>query len=118
METIRQKKIASLLQKKLSYLFNNNKLFNDILIIDINKVDISYNLELAKIYISFFPNIENKFLSKINIFYNKYYKKKLSKIIRYQIKKIPKIIFYLDNSLYNINFLEKELKREGENIIK
>lgn len=117
METIRQKKLASLLKKKLSKLFNSNKIHKDILIIDINNVYISSDLNLAKVYISIFPYIKNEFLYKIQNHYSKYYKKKLSQMIRYQIKKIPNIIFYLDYSLYNMNFLEKELKRDGENPI-
>lgn len=114
MITIKQNKLASLLKQKLSNLFHNK--YN--IIININRVYISSDFKIAKIYISCLPEQNNNFIYQLQRLYNKYYKYKLIQLIRYNIKKLPILIFYLDYSLYHMNTVDQALKREGEILIK
>tara|TARA_B100001027_G_C15962135_1_gene196047 strand:- start:89 stop:451 length:363 start_codon:yes stop_codon:yes gene_type:complete len=120
MESQRQKKISSLIQKDISNIiqaFFRDKTRSNFLV-SITKVKVSQDLSASKIYLSVFPSINNtsalEVLSK-----NKFdIKKKLSSLIKNQLRIMPEISFYIDDSLEYIEDISKALKGENDNPIK
>ncbi len=115
MESQRQKRISSLIQKDISNIiqtFFREKTRSNFLV-SITKVKVSQDLSLSKIYLSVFPSINNTNVkNKFDI------KKKLSFLIKNQLRIIPEISFYIDDSLDYIDNIDKALKGEGNNPIK
>jgi len=117
MESIRQKKITTLIQEKMAEIFRR-EISGQTRLISVSQVRISPDLRLAKIYLSIFP-VENKeqiFLHIANR--STYYKNLLARCIRNQLRGIPELDFRLDNSLDNLENVDRELRGEGENPIK
>ena len=120
MESQRQKKISSLIQKDASNIIQ--RFFRDKtrsnLIVSVTKVIISPDLSISKIYLSVFPSanfskvtdILNKSKSKI--------RKKLSSLLKHQLRVIPDIDFFTDDTLDYIDKIDEVLKGGGENPIK
>ena len=120
MESQRQKKISSLIQKDISNIiqsFFRDKTRSNFLV-SITKVKVSQDLSLSKIYLSVFPSINN--ISVLEILNkNKFdIKNKLSSLVKNQLRIMPEISFYIDDSLDYIDNIDKALKGEGDNPIK
>ena len=120
MESQRQKKISSLIQKDISNIiqsFFRDKTRSNFLV-SITKVKVSEDLSISKIYLSVFPSINN--ISVLEILNkNKFdIKNKLSSLVKNQLRIIPEISFYIDDSLDYIDNIDKALKGEGDNPIK
>ena len=120
MESQRQKKISSLIQKDISNIiqsFFRDKTRSNFLV-SITKVKVSQDLSVSKIYLSVFPSF-NK-ISVLEILNkNKFdIKNKLSSLVKNQLRIIPEISFYIDDSLDYIDNINKALKGEGDNPIK
>jgi ribosome-binding factor A len=99
METIRQQKVARLLQKELGEMFTKNEISIQAgIMISITQVRMSPDLGIAKVYVSLFPAddkseaIENlrKQASEVRFI--------LGKKVRKQLRHIPTLNFYLDDS--------------------
>ena len=120
MESQRQKRISSLIQKDISNIiqtFFREKTRSNFLV-SITKVKVSQDLSLSKIYLSVFPSANNTGVLEI-LNQNKFdIKKKLSFLIKNQLRIIPEISFYIDDSLDYIDNIDKALKGEGNNPIK
>ena len=119
MNSQRQKKVCSLLQKEMSYIFqkairfsgSSNKL------VSITKVKISPDLTIAKVYVSIYPS-KNKDNWMRGLRENaSRVKHALSQKLKNELRVIPDLAFYLDDSLDYIEKIESSLK-EGENPIK
>jgi len=120
MESQRQKKISSLIQKDISNIiqsFFRDKTRSNFLV-SITKVKVSQDLSVSKIYLSVFPTV-NK-ISVLEILNkNKFdIKNKLSSLVKNQLRIIPEISFYIDDSLDYIDNIDKALKGESDNPIK
>lgn len=117
MESIRQKKITALIQQEMAEIFRYET-SGQTGLISVSQVHISPDLGLAKLYLSIFP-IENKkeILSRINE-QSTYYRNLLARRIRNHLRKIPELNFRLDNSLDDLERVDRELRGEGENPIK
>ena len=120
MESQRQKKISSLIQKDISNIiqsfFRDKTRVN--LIISVTKVSVSQDLSVSKIYLSVFPSAN---FSKVIDVLNKNkseIRKKLSSLLKHQLRVIPDIIFFKDDSLDYIDKIDQALKGGGENPIK
>ena len=120
MESQRQKRISSLIQKDISNIiqtFFREKTRSNFLV-SITKVKVSQDLSLSKIYLSVFPSKNNASILEI-LNKNKFdIKKKLSVLIKNQLRIIPEISFYIDDSLDYIDNIDKALKGEGNNPLK
>ena len=119
MESQRQKKISSLIQKDISNIiqsFFRDKTRSNFLV-SITKVKVSQDLSISKIYFSVFPSINNiSVLDMLNK--NKCdIKNKLSSLTRNLLRIIPEVSFYIDDSLDYIDNIDKSLKGEGDNPI-
>ena len=112
MESQRQKKISSLIQKDISNIiqsfFRDKTRVN--LIISVTKVSVSQDLSVSKIYLSVFPSAN---FSKVIAVLNKNkseIRKKLSSILKHQLRVIPDIIFFKDDSLDYIDKIDEALR--------
>ena len=112
-ESPRQRKIATALQKELATMLQeeirNQGVSN--LILSITNVDVTFDLSLAKVYLSIFPKdkAEN---------YLKGIKENLSQIkhgmsqrMKSQLRRMPHFYFYIDDSLDYLEGIEKALNQ-------
>ena len=111
MESIRQQKIARLLQKEIGEIFNRGEVKPvDGGMLSITGVRVSPDLGIARIYVSIFPSNEPKEdLEKL---------KSQSSEVRYhlgkragkQLRHIPELHFYLDDSFDYAEKIDELLK--------
>jgi len=122
MESVRQQKVARLIQKEMADIFlkESRMLFGNVFI-SITTVRMSPDLSVAKLYLSIML-IEDKksFLKQIQA-QSKPLRKLLGDCIRKQVRIIPEIIFYLDDNVDYANHMDNVIskitipKKEDEN---
>ena len=118
-ETPRQRKIATVLQRELSLMLQEDlrkKGANNI-VISITKVSVTVDLSLAKIYISIFPKTETeKYFNSIqeNLFQINH---EMSSRMKNQLRKMPKFSFFIDDSLDYIEGIEKAISKPDNPIL-
>ncbi len=111
MESIRQNKIARLLQKELAEIFRKkSKNLFDGKLITVTVVRVTPDLSLAKVYLSVFPYKENDDFFPIANNNVKNIRNSLGKKIRHQLRIVPELAFYHDDSLDYIENISKLLK--------
>lgn len=118
METNRQKKIGTLLQKDLVDILQGEVRKNNIsnLIISISKVNVTSDLSIAKVYLSIFPTDKGDELLAAIRSNTPLIKHDLSQRVKMQLRKVPNLIFYIDDSLDQIEKIDQELKGENNPI--
>ncbi len=118
METNRQKKIGTLLQKDLVDILQGEIRKNNIsnLIISISKVNVTSDLSIAKVYLSVFPSEKSGEILAAVRSNAPLIKHDLSQRVKMQLRKVPNLIFYVDDSLDQIEKIDKELKGENNPI--
>ncbi|MDV6169679.1 30S ribosome-binding factor RbfA [Flavobacterium sp. DG1-102-2] len=118
METNRQKKIGALLQNDLVDILQGEIRKNGIsnLIISISKVNVTSDLSIAKVYLSVFPSEKGGEILAAVRSNAPLIKHDLSQRVRLQLRKVPNLVFYIDDSLDQIEKLDKELKGENNPI--
>jgi len=118
METNRQKKIGSLLQNDLVDILQGEIRKNGItnLIISISKVNVTSDLSIAKVYLSVFPSERGGEILAAVRSNAPLIKHDLSQRVKLQLRKVPNLVFYIDDSLDQIEKLDKELKGENNPI--
>lgn len=118
METNRQKKIGNLLQQDLVDILQGEVRKNGIsnLIISISKVNVTSDLSIAKVHLSIFPQEKAAELMEAIRSNAPLIKHDLAQRVRLQLRKVPNLIFYLDDSLDQIEKLDRELKGENNPI--
>jgi ribosome-binding factor A len=112
METTRQKKVARLVLKELSQIFNKEttNLIGPMMI-SITAVRISPDLAYASIYVSIFP-ADDPFESLNQIKNNSsFFRKKLGSAVRNQLRIVPELNFFLDDSAEYAEEIESLLKK-------
>ncbi len=120
MESQRQKKISTLIQKDLSDIIQSffREKTRTNLIVSVTKVIVSPDLSIAKIYLSVFPSVN---FSGVMDILNKNrvdIRKKLSALLKHQLRLIPDVVFFIDDSLDYIDKIDEALKGKGKNPIK
>ena len=119
METQRQKKIATVIQKDIVDILQRAAIDGGLrgTIISVSKVSVTSDLSIAKIYLSIFPGKGSGALIE-GIKSNKpLIKHELAQRTRNQLRRVPELLFFLDDSLDYIENIEKSLKGE-ENPVK
>ena len=118
METNRQKKIGTLLQKDLVDILQGEVRKNAIsnLIISISKVSVTTDLSIAKVYLSVFPSEKAAEILAAIKSNTPLIKHDLSQRVKLQLRKVPNLIFYIDDSLDNIEKIDRELTGENNPI--
>ena len=112
MESERQKKISSVLQKDLSSIIQGRlRVYGATnLIVSVTKVKVSPDLLNVKLYVSVFPfSKSNSVLRLLSRDKNKI-KNSLGGLMKDQLRRIPEPFFFLDDSLDHIEKVEKEIK--------
>lgn len=111
METTRQNKIARLIQKELSNIFQEQTRLTHGVIISVSTVRISPDLSVARAYLSIFPSekaeeiIQNVNGNTTTIRYE------LGTRVRHQLRIIPELKFFIDDSLDYIDHIDNLLKK-------
>lgn len=114
METNRQKKIGSVLQKDLVDILQGEVRKNGItnLVISVSKVSVTSDLSIAKVFLSVFPqNKADEILEAVKS-NTPLIKHDLSQRVKLQLRKVPNLIFYIDDSLDYIEKIDKALTGE------
>lgn len=111
METTRQNKIARLLQKELSELFQRQTQAIHGVLVSVSAVRISPDLSIAKAYLSIFPSDKAEEILK-NINDNtKSIRYEIGTKVRFQLRIIPEFKFFIDDSLDYIEKIDSLLKK-------
>ena len=111
MQETRQNKIARLLQKELSVIFQEQTRSLHGVMVSVTRVRISPDLSICTAYLSIFPSEKSEELIK-NITKNeKQIRYELGTRVRYQLRIIPELRFFIDASLDYIERIDELLKR-------
>lgn len=106
METNRQKKIGTLLQKDLVDILQGEVRKNNIsnLVISVSKVSVTTDLSIARVYLSVFPpERSNEILEAVKS-NTPLIKHDLAQRVKLQLRKVPNLSFFIDDTL---DYLEK-----------
>lgn len=111
MESQRQKKISSLIQKELAGLISADLRRGGVknLIISVTKTRVSPDLSLCKVYLSIFPSdssTQHLALIKDNAARIKH---DLSVSLKNHLRKIPELAFFIDDSLDYIDTVDDSI---------
>ncbi len=110
METTRQNRIARLIQKDLSTIFQEETRKTRGLLVSVSVVRVSPDLSVAKAYLSIFPSERaGEVLESINAQASQV-RYKLGTLERHQLRIIPELRFFLDDSLDYIDNIDRLLK--------
>ena len=113
MESQRQKKIASVLQRDLVEVLQGTATQGGMkgILISVTKVNVTVDLSIAKVYLSIFPiDKGNELLEGIRS-NAPLIKHELSQRTKHQLRRMPQLIFYIDDYLEYIDQIDKSLKR-------
>ena len=112
METNRQNKIARLIQKDLSTIFQQQTRKTHGLLVSVSVVRISPDLSVAKAYLSIFPSERaQEILENINANASQI-RYELGTLERHQLRIIPELKFFIDDSLDYVEHIDELLKEK------
>ena len=110
MQETRQNKIARLLQKELSVIFQQQTRAMHGVMVSVTRTKISPDLSICTAYLSVFPSEKGEEVLK-NIKANeKTIRYDLGQRVRYQLRIIPELRFFIDDSLDYIERIDELLK--------
>ena len=110
MQETRQNKIARLLQKELSMIFQQQTRAMHGVMVSVTRTKISPDLSICTAYLSVFPSEKGEEILK-NIKANeKTIRYDLGQRVRYQLRIIPELRFFIDDSLDYIERIDELLK--------
>jgi len=111
MQETRQNKIARLLQKELSVIFQEQTRGMHGVMVSVTRVRISPDLSICTAYLSIFPSerseemLQNIEKSTQQIRFN------LGQRVRHQLRIVPELRFFIDDSLDYIDHIDELLKK-------
>ena len=110
MQETRQNKIARLLQKELSMIFQQQTRAMHGVMVSVTRTKISPDLSICTAYLSVFPSEKGEDILK-NIKANeKTIRYDLGQRVRYPLRIIPELRFFIDDSLDYIERIDELLK--------
>ncbi|MRI63160.1 30S ribosome-binding factor RbfA [Ornithobacterium rhinotracheale] len=118
MESNRLHKVNQLLQQELAEIFRveGNKMKQGLLV-SVTEVRTTSDLSIAKTYISVFPTQYRAEVLKTIVDNKSYFRKLLGERVGKQMRIVPDLQFYSDESLDQVDAIERELKGKGNNPI-
>jgi ribosome-binding factor A len=118
METNRQKKIGSVIQKDLVDILQGEVRKNGLvnLMISVSKVAVTSDLSVATIHLSIFPQEKAKETLAAIKTNSKLIKHDLSQRVRLQLRKVPNLVFFIDDSLDYIEKIDNALSNKDNPI--
>lgn len=116
MQEDRLNKVARLVQKDLSEIFQQQTRMMHGVMVSVTSVRVTPDLSQCRIYLSIFPSAKGEEIIK-NINDNqKSIRFELGKRVRHQLRIIPELKFFIDDSLDYIDNIDRLLNtKEGEN---
>ena len=115
METPRQQKIARLIQKDLSNIFQTETRQMRGVLVSVSAVRISSDLSVAKAYLSIFPSSKaEEIINNVNANASRL-RYTLGTLERHQLRIIPELKFFIDDSLDYVENIDRLLKEDGIN---
>ena len=111
MESQRQKKISSLIQKEIAELIGSDLRRGGVknLIMSVTKVRVSPDLSLCKVYLSIFPSANATHQLGLIRDNAARIKHDLSSSLKNYLRKIPELAFFVDDSLDYIDSVEDSI---------
>ena len=109
-ETI-QNKIARLLQKELSLIFQQQTRATHGVMISVTRTKISPDLSICTAYLSVFPSEKGEEILKNINANSKQIRYELGTRVRNQMRIIPELRFFIDDSLDYIEHIDELLKK-------
>lgn len=111
MQETRQNRIARLLQKELSTIFQSQTRMMHSVMVSVTRVRISPDLSICTAYLSIFPSEKaEEMIANINA-NNKTIRYELGTRVRNQLRIIPELRFFVDDSLDYIEHIDELLKK-------
>ena len=111
MQETRQNKIARLLQKELSIIFQEQTSAMHGTMVSVTRVRISPDLSICTAYLSVFPSERGEeILENVNRT-NQQIRYALGQRVRYQLRIVPELRFFIDDSLDYIEHIDELLKK-------
>lgn len=110
--TNRQKKINALLQQDLAeilHLFLRKENIQN-LIVSVTAVRVTPDLQIAKVYLSVFPFAEANQILNLTFEQRGAIKNRLAERIRNQLRIVPNLLFFIDDSLQQIEKIDRSLQ--------
>ena len=111
MQETRQTKIARLLQKELSQLFQEQTRAMHGVMVSVTRVKISPDLSICTAYLSIFPSEKGEELLQNIERNNQQLRYALGQRVRYQLHIVPELRFFIDDSLDYIDRIDQLLKQ-------
>ena len=112
MQETRQNKIARLLQKELSLIFQQQTRATRGTMVSVTRVKISPDLSVCTAYLSIFPSEKAEQMLRNITANEKQVRYELGTRVRHQLRIIPELRFFIDDSLDYIERID-ELLRKG-----
>jgi|SRR5690606_10876652 len=118
MDSNRQKKVGTVFQEELSEIFRREakELYPGTLI-SVSEVKVSPDLSVAKVYVSIFPTNNKDLIIKSIKAKAPTYRSQLAKTAAKTMRITPELLFYLDNTLDELDKIDRALSGKGENPI-
>lgn len=111
MQETRQNKIARLLQKELSVIFQQQTRAMHGVMVSVTRTKISPDLSICTAYLSVFPSDRGEeILGNIKV-NEKSIRYELGTRVRHQLRIIPELRFFIDDSLDYIERIDELLKK-------
>lgn len=112
MESNRQKKIASVLQRDLVDVLQGAATQGGMkgIIISVTQVKVTVDLSIAKVYLSIFPNDKGEELLEGIQKNAPMIKHEIAQRTKNQLRRMPELEFFIDDSLEYIDQIERSLK--------
>lgn len=111
MQETRQNKIARLLQKELSVIFQQQTRLMHGVMVSVTRTKVSPDLSICTAYLSVFPSEKGEeILKNINVS-EKSIRYELGTRVRHQLRIIPELRFFIDDSLDYIDRIDELLKK-------
>ncbi len=111
MQETRQNKIARLLQKELSLIFQGQTRSMHGVMVSVTRTKISPDLSICTAYLSIFPSEQGEEILKNIIKNEKQIRYELGTRVRHQMRIIPELRFFIDDSLDYIERIDELLKK-------
>ena len=111
MQETRQNKIARLLQKELSLIFQEQTRAMHGVMVSVTRVRVSPDLSVCTAYMSIFPSERSEDILNNIEANNKSIRYTLGQRVRNQLRIIPELRFFIDDSLDYIDHIDELLKK-------
>ncbi len=111
MQETRQNKIARLLQKELSIIFQQQTRAMHGTMVSVTRVKISPDLSICTAYLSIFPSEKADQILRNVTSNEKQIRYELGTRIRHQLRIVPELRFFIDDSLDYIERIDELLKQ-------